>query len=342
MRYIYVHHRKVRLPGNQWCLVCAKNVEQQKLLVWYHRLWDLQSGMSKCPLRYHVVDFAQSISDMHIHDDETVAAVVWWYGLKMRHQVQVHLSIHAGGHLTMWSNVDPVVPVLDVGKLCAVHGQYTKFGHKWKTHPQMLLLPNGIGRSGWAPKTKFLCRHELVEWGVQHDLWVSTTSWVHQCPRPNQLLCRLGLSCNQNRYVSCDCEAGWLGHFAEFLQQSDLLLEIQKAQQRHEKHGAHDQFPTIDFLAGVFSGSFSRHRSLKETSIWLTDLQISASVQTGTFQKIANNIYIMEMPILGLIIPKKNAAVCNGITIVLYEMEGCNMAPKIKGFFTPFSKMGRV
>ena len=56
----------------------------------------------------------------------------------------------------------------------------------------------------------------------------------------------------------------------------------------------------------------------------------------------ANNIYIMEMPILGLMIPKKNAAVYNGITIVLYEMEGCNMAPKFKGFFAPFSKMGRV
>ena len=97
---------------------------------------------------------------------------------------------------------------------------------------------------------------------------------------------------------------------------------------------------TITFQ--TFSGSFSRHRSLKETSIWLTDLQISVSVQTGTFQKIANNIYIVEMPILGLMIPKKNAAVCNGITIVLYEMEGCNMAPKFKGFLPPFSKMGRI
>ena len=86
----------------------------------------------------------------------------------------------------------------------------------------------------------------------------------------------------------------------------------------------------------TFSGSFSRHRSLKEISIWLTDLQVSVSVQTGTFQKIANNIYIMEMPILGLMIPKKNAAVCSGMTIVLYEMEGCNMAPKFKGFLPVF------
>ena len=93
---------------------------------------------------------------------------------------------------------------------------------------------------------------------------------------------------------------------------------------------------TITFQ--TFSGSFSRHRSLKETSIWLTDLQVSVSVQTGTFQKIANNIYIMEMPILGLMIPKKNAAVCNGITIVLYEMEGCNMAPKFKGFLPRFPR----
>ena len=52
----------------------------------------------------------------------------------------------------------------------------------------------------------------------------------------------------------------------------------------------------------------------------------------------ANNIYIMEMPILGLMIPKKNAAVCNGITIVLYEMEGCNMAPKFKGFLPRFPR----
>ena len=95
-------------------------------------------------------------------------------------------------------------------------------------------------------------------------------------------------------------------------------------------------FSTITFQ--TFSGSFSRHRSLKETSIWLTDLQVSVSVQIGTFQKIANNIYIMEMPILGLMIPKKNAAVCNGITIVLYEMEGCNMAPKFKGFLPRFPR----
>ena len=88
----------------------------------------------------------------------------------------------------------------------------------------------------------------------------------------------------------------------------------------------------------TFSGSFSRHRSLKEISIWLTDLQVSVSVQTGTFQKIANNIYIMEMPILGLMIPKKNAAVCSGMTIVLYEMEGCNMAPKFKGFLPRFPR----
>ena len=54
---------------------------------------------------------------------------------------------------------------------------------------------------------------------------------------------------------------------------------------------------TITFQ--TFSGSFSRHRSLKETSIWLTDLQVSVSVQTGTFQKIANNIYVMEMPDFG-------------------------------------------
>ena len=53
---------------------------------------------------------------------------------------------------------------------------------------------------------------------------------------------------------------------------------------------------------------------------------------------ISNNIYIMEMPILGLMIPKKNAAVCNGITIVLYEMEGCNMAPKFKGFLPRFPR----
>ena len=46
----------------------------------------------------------------------------------------------------------------------------------------------------------------------------------------------------------------------------------------------------------------------------------------------------MEMPILGLMIPKKNAAVCNGITIVLYEMEGCNMAPKFKGFLPRFPR----
>ena len=59
---------------------------------------------------------------------------------------------------------------------------------------------------------------------------------------------------------------------------------------------------------------------------------------TGTFQTIANNIYIMEMPILGLMIPKKNAAVCNGITIVLCEMEGCNMAPKFKGFLPRFPR----
>ena len=52
----------------------------------------------------------------------------------------------------------------------------------------------------------------------------------------------------------------------------------------------------------------------------------------------ANNIYIMEMPILGLMIPKKNAAVYNGITIVLYEMEGCNMAPKFKGFLPRFPR----
>ena len=84
---------------------------------------------------------------------------------------------------------------------------------------------------------------------------------------------------------------------------------------------------TITFQ--TFSGSFSRHRSLKETSIWLTDLQVSVSVQTGTFQKIANNIYVMEMPILGLMIPKKNAAVCNGITIVLCEMEGVQHGTKI-------------
>ena len=95
---------------------------------------------------------------------------------------------------------------------------------------------------------------------------------------------------------------------------------------------------TITFQ--TFSGSFSRHRSLKETSIWLTDLQVSVSVQTGTFQKIANNIYIMEMLILGLMIPKKNAAVCNGITIVLCEMEGCNMVPKFKVFFCPVFQDG--
>ena len=46
----------------------------------------------------------------------------------------------------------------------------------------------------------------------------------------------------------------------------------------------------------------------------------------------------MEMPILGLMIPKKNAAVCNGITIVLYEMEGCNMAPNFKGFLPRFPR----
>jgi len=44
------------------------------------------------------------------------------------------------------------------------------------------------------------------------------------------------------------------------------------------------------------------------------------------------------MPILGLMIPKKNAAVYNGITIVLYEMEGCNMAPKFKGFLPHFPR----
>ena len=37
-------------------------------------------------------------------------------------------------------------------------------------------------------------------------------------------------------------------------------------------------------------------------------------------------------------IPKKNAAVCNGTTIVLYEMEGCNMAPKFKGFLPRFPR----
>ena len=58
----------------------------------------------------------------------------------------------------------------------------------------------------------------------------------------------------------------------------------------------------------------------------------------GPHKNEANNIYIMEMPILGLMIPKKNAAVCNGITIVLYEMEGCNMAPKFKGFLPRFPR----
>ena len=42
--------------------------------------------------------------------------------------------------------------------------------------------------------------------------------------------------------------------------------------------------------------------------------------------------------ILGLMIPKKNAAVCNGITIVLCEMEGCNMVPKFKGFLPRFPR----
>ena len=37
-------------------------------------------------------------------------------------------------------------------------------------------------------------------------------------------------------------------------------------------------------------------------------------------------------------IPKKNAAVCNGITIVLCEMEGCNMVPKFKGFLPRFPR----
>ena len=46
----------------------------------------------------------------------------------------------------------------------------------------------------------------------------------------------------------------------------------------------------------------------------------------------------MEMPILGLIILKKNAAVCNGITIVLYEMEGSNMAPTFKVFLPHFPR----
>ena len=91
---------------------------------------------------------------------------------------------------------------------------------------------------------------------------------------------------------------------------------------------------TITFQTS--SGSFSRHRSLKETSIWLTDLQVSVSVQTGTFQKIANNIYIMEMPILGLMIPKKNAAVCNGMTIVLYEMEGATWHQNLRVFCPVF------
>ena len=93
-------------------------------------------------------------------------------------------------------------------------------------------------------------------------------------------------------------------------------------------------FSTITFQ--TFSGSFSRHRSLKETSIWLTDLQVSVSVQIGTFQKIANNIYIMEMPILGLMIPKKNAAVCNGMTIVLYEMEGATWHQNLRVFCPVF------
>ena len=93
---------------------------------------------------------------------------------------------------------------------------------------------------------------------------------------------------------------------------------------------------TITFQ--TFSGSFSRHRSLKETSIWLTDLQVSVSVQTGTFQKIANNIYIMEMPILGLMIPKKNAAVCNGMTIVLYEMEGATWHQNLRVFLPRFPR----
>ena len=46
----------------------------------------------------------------------------------------------------------------------------------------------------------------------------------------------------------------------------------------------------------------------------------------------------MEMPILGLIIPKKNIAIYNGSTIVLYEIEGYNIAPKFKGFLPRFPR----
>jgi hypothetical protein len=54
-----------------------------------------------------------------------------------------------------------------------------------------------------------------------------------------------------------------------------------------------------------------------------------------------NNIYIMEIPILGLIIPKKNIFLYNRIAI-FYIKRGSNITPKFKDFLPPFSKMGRI
>jgi len=48
------------------------------------------------------------------------------------------------------------------------------------------------------------------------------------------------------------------------------------------------------------------------------------------------------MPILKLIIPKKNTAISNEIIIILYKIEGYNMASKFKGFFIPFSKINHI
>ena len=46
----------------------------------------------------------------------------------------------------------------------------------------------------------------------------------------------------------------------------------------------------------------------------------------------------MEMPILELIIPKKNVIISNGIIIILYEMEGYNIVLKFKVFWSRFPK----
>ena len=46
----------------------------------------------------------------------------------------------------------------------------------------------------------------------------------------------------------------------------------------------------------------------------------------------------MEMPILELIIPKKNVIISNGIIIILYEIEGYNIVLKFKVFWSRFPK----